>query len=66
MDQSGATVALPTKALSRAEVERFKRRMVRRFYLRPSWLWRRVRDVSGPRELFAQAREGLALLARNA
>jgi len=66
MDQSGATVALPTKALSQAEVERFKRRMIRRFYLRPSWLLRRVRDVSSPRELFAQAREGLALLARNA
>ena len=66
MDQSGATVAMPTNALTREEVERFKRRMVRRFYLRPSWLWRRVRDASGPRELFAQAREGIALLARNA
>ena len=66
MDQSGATVALPTKSLSRTEVDRFKRRMIRRFYLRPSWLWRRVRDVSSPRELFAQAREGFALLARNA
>jgi hypothetical protein len=66
MDQSGATVALPTKTLSRAEVDRFKRRMIRRFYLRPSWLWRRVRDVSSPRELFAQAREGFALLSRNA
>jgi len=66
MDQSGATVALPTHSLSRAEVERLKRRMIRRFYLRPRWLWRRVRDVSGPRELFTQAREGLALLSRNA
>jgi len=66
MDQSGATVALPTKALTRAEVARFKRRMVRRFYLRPRWLWRRMRDVSGPREFIAQAREGFALLSRNA
>ena len=66
MDQSGATVAMPTNSLSKEEVERFKRRMIRRFYLRPSWLMRRLRDASGPRELFAQAREGLALLARNA
>ena len=66
MDQSGATIALPTNSLDREEIARLKRRMIRRFYLRPSWLWRRVRDVSGPRELFAQAREGLALLSRNA
>jgi len=66
MDQSGATVTLPTRSLTRAEIDRIKRRMIRRFYLRPRWLWRRVRDVSGPRELFAQAREGLALLSRNA
>jgi uncharacterized radical SAM superfamily protein len=65
MDQSGATIALQTRALDRQEVDRMKRHMIRRFYLRPSWLWRRLRDVSGPRELFAQAREGVALLSRN-
>ena len=65
MDQSGATVALNTRTLTRQDVDRLKRRMIRRFYLRPSWLWKRLRDVSGPRELFAQAREGVALLSRN-
>ena len=66
MDQSGATIALNTRALAREDVERLKRKMVRRFYLRPSWLWKRVRDISSPREFVAQAREGLALLSRNA
>ena len=65
MDQSGATIALNTRALSRTDVERLKRKMVRRFYLRPSWLWKRVRDLSSPREFVAQAREGFALLSRN-
>ena len=42
-----------------------KRRMVRKFYLRPSYLWRRLRDVTSLSELARNAREGLALLARN-
>ena len=42
-----------------------KKRMVRRFYLRPSYLWRRLRSTSSLYELRAQAREGLALLRRN-
>ena len=66
MDQSGATIALNTRTLGRDDVERLKRKMIRRFYLRPSWLWRRIRDISSPREFVAQAREGIALLSRNA
>jgi hypothetical protein len=39
--------------------------MVRRFYLRPSWLLRRLRGVRSGSELAAQLGEGLALLRRN-
>ena len=52
--------------MTAAEIEGWIRRAYRRFYLRPRWLWRRMRDVSGPREFIAQAREGFALLSRNA
>jgi hypothetical protein len=39
--------------------------MIRRFYLRPSYLVRRLRDAKSLYELKAQAREGLALFLRN-
>ena len=51
--------------MTRDEVLAFKKQMVRRFYLRPGYLWRRLRAVNGPGELLGQVREGLALLGRN-
>lgn len=65
MDQGGADAKLPTRALDRATMLALKKRMVRRFYLRPSYLWRRVTNAGSLYELRAQAREGLALLFRN-
>ena len=65
MDQGGADAKLPTQSLDRATMLALKRRMVRRFYLRPSYLWRRLRDVTSLSELARNAREGFALLARN-
>ena len=65
MDQGGADAFLPTSTLDRAAMLALKKRMVRRFYLRPAYLWRRIASVRSLHELKAQAREGLALLARN-
>ncbi|HKX45486.1 MAG TPA: radical SAM protein [Planctomycetota bacterium] len=65
MDQGGAAAFLPTSTLDRSTMLRLKKRMVRRFYLRPRYLLRRLRDVASPWELGAQLREGLALLKRN-
>ena len=65
MDQAGAQAFLPTRTLSRRELVRIKRRMVRRFYLRPSYLWRRLSSTRNLYELGAQAREAVALLRRN-
>ncbi len=65
MDQGGADAFLPTKHLERGEMLDLKKQMVRRFYLRPKYLWRRLRDAGSPGELARQAREGLALLRRN-
>ena len=65
MDQGGETSSLPTSTLDRAAMERLKRRMVRRFYLRPSYLWRRLGTTKSLFELASQAREGFALLAKN-
>ncbi len=65
MDQGGENAFLPTHTLDRRAMEALKRRMVRRFYLRPSYLWRRLRQARSLHELSAQAREGFALLSRN-
>jgi len=64
MDQGGAEAFLPTLALDREGMLKLKRRMVRRFYMRPGYLWRRLREVKSVRELRQQVREGLALMAR--
>jgi radical SAM superfamily enzyme YgiQ (UPF0313 family) len=65
MDQGGQAVALQTGSLNRATMLSMKKKMVRRFYLRPSYLWRRLRSASSLQELTGQFREGLALLSRN-
>jgi radical SAM superfamily enzyme YgiQ (UPF0313 family) len=65
MDQSGETVAMATHTLDRDEVQRLKRRAILRFYLRPSFLLRRLLSVRSWWELRAQVEEGLALLSRN-
>lgn len=65
MDQGGASAFLPTATLDREEMLALKRRAVRRFYLRPGYLLRRLRALTNLHELRAQVREGLALLARN-
>ena len=65
MDQGGESASLPTKNLARGDVLKLKKEMVRRFYLRPRYLWDRVKRAQSPRELFGQAREGVALLRRN-
>jgi hypothetical protein len=43
---------------------RLKRRAIFRFYLRPSYLWRRLTTVGSVDELVSQLREGAALLSR--
>jgi radical SAM superfamily enzyme YgiQ (UPF0313 family) len=65
MDQAGSEAFLPTATLDRSGVLALKQRMVRRFYLRPSYLWRRLRSAQSWYELTAHAREGVALLRRN-
>jgi radical SAM superfamily enzyme YgiQ (UPF0313 family) len=65
MDQGGAEAKLPTHTLDRDTMLALKKRMVRRFYLRPGYLWRRATSAKTLFELRVQAREGLALLFRN-
>jgi radical SAM superfamily enzyme YgiQ (UPF0313 family) len=65
MDQGGESAFLPTQTLDRGRMLALKKRMVRRFYLRPSFLWKRLTGTRSWWELSAQVKEGLALLRRN-
>ena len=64
MDQAGATVAMPTRALGTAAVARWHGRAVRSFYLRPRWLARRLLAVRSAWELGHHLREGASLIRR--
>ena len=64
-DQAGDAAAMRTRSLSRDQVAALKRAAVRDFYLRPGYLLRRLSSVSDLRALLAEAREGLALIAKN-
>jgi hypothetical protein len=57
---------MPTQHLTREQVMQLKRRAIFRFYLRPSYLWRRLVSVGSIDELVSQLREGVALLSRTA
>jgi radical SAM superfamily enzyme YgiQ (UPF0313 family) len=65
MDQSGADAFLPTLTLDRVRMLELKRSMVRRYYLRPSYLLRRLFAIRTWHEFKGQVREGVALLAKN-
>lgn len=62
MDQSGSTVSMPTKHLTQDEVMCLKSLALRRFYLRPSYLLRRLFGIRSWYELKEQIREGFHLL----
>lgn len=42
MDQSGTTVAMPTRHLTVAEVAAYRRKAIRTFYFRPGYIFRRL------------------------
>lgn len=65
MDQGGASAAMPTATLSRERMLQLKQHAIRKFYLRPGYLARRLSSVRTFHEFQSQVREGFALLRRN-
>jgi radical SAM superfamily enzyme YgiQ (UPF0313 family) len=54
--------AMPTKYLTRKELALWRRRFLRRFYLRPVYILRTLMQVRSPRILWNYARYGLSQL----
>lgn len=61
-DQSGGFVRSFSPHISDAELAAWHRRARRRFYLRPSWLWRRLSGIRTTTEAKILIREGLHLV----
>lgn len=62
MDQTGSTIAMPTRHLSREQIQELRKKAVREFYLRPSYLWKRLKGIASFYELREQVYEGVVLL----
>lgn len=64
MDQSGSTISMPSRYLTRDEIMRLKSLALRRFYLRPSYLLHRLARIRSWYELKEQLREGYHLFVK--
>lgn len=62
MDQAGTTIAMPTHHLTADQVRDIKSMALRRFYLRPSYLLRRLLGIRSLYELREHIYEGYSLL----
>jgi radical SAM superfamily enzyme YgiQ (UPF0313 family) len=62
MDQSGFEPTLPTRGFAADELRAWRRRAVMSFYLRPRYVWRRLRHLRTPTEAFSQAKDAWMLL----
>ncbi len=61
MDQGGSFVTMPTKYLTIEQVQNLKKKAVRKFYLRPAYLYKRLTSIRSFYELKEQVSEGLSL-----
>ncbi|MBI5742145.1 MAG: radical SAM protein [Nitrospirae bacterium] len=65
LDHSGDIIAMATDHLSRAEMLELKRKAVREFYLRPGYIFKRLRGISSVLEIREQVSECWSLLKKN-
>jgi len=64
MDQSGTSIAMNTKYLSKKQVLALRRQAVQNFYLRPGYLLKRLASVNSYSQLLNFISQGLSLLKR--
>lgn len=62
MDQSGSFIAMGTGKLSADEVMKLKKLAYRRFYFRPSYLWKRFKGLTSGQEFKNHLTEGWYIL----
>jgi len=61
MDQSGSSIAMPTLSLTREDMKRLRRLAIKKYYLRPEYLWKCFQRAASPRELREMLYAGISL-----
>ncbi|MEW6039945.1 MAG: radical SAM protein [Elusimicrobiota bacterium] len=62
MDQSGSEVAMPTKKLTRKQVDAYRRKAVFSFYFRPSYILNRLLKLKDIKSFTRQIKQAIALV----
>ena len=65
MDQSGSFVVMGNDLLSPRDIERLKKKAIHKFFLRPSYLWKRLVNVRTLHELKRLIRGGWEIIIHN-
>lgn len=65
MDQSGSFVVMGNDSLSRTDIEFLKKKAVREFFLRPSYIWKRLIKLRTFHEFKKLIRGGWAIIINN-
>lgn len=64
-DQSGSEIAMPSHYLSKEQILSLKKMAIKKFYFRPSYIWRRIRTNYSFFQLKNELSEGWALFKKN-
>lgn len=62
MDQSGTSIAMPSRYLSKEQLQQLRSRAILEFYLRPGYLWRILTTVTSFYELKQHLAEGWGMI----
>ncbi|MFH0839258.1 MAG: radical SAM protein [Candidatus Omnitrophota bacterium] len=65
MDQSGETIVMPTRYITRERLALLKKEAVRHFYFRPSYLWHRATNIKNVTRLGIELKNAWALFRLN-
>lgn len=62
MDQSGSFITLDTATLSKEEIVKLRKKAYKSFYLRPTYLWKRLISINSLGQLIVQLKDGIKII----
>ena len=62
MDQSGSFITLDTATLTKGEIVKLRKKAYKTFYLRPTYLWKRLISIDSLEQLIVQLKDGIKII----
>jgi len=62
MDQSGSFITLDTATLTKEEIVKLRKKAYKSFYLRPTYLWKRLISINSLEQLIVQLKDGIKII----